>query len=496
MTSIPKDFTLNESIHSWLHAINLCFVPGPMTPMLEEVMDGMRREFERLGHNIQETPDDSTDVVLTTAPFGVPLGWREALIFKVRRLYNLSRTPTFYTLVQVSPEELKRQLAHFQAAIEKDAPDPADFDFPGLAPDAPRVLYDQGHRGGPILALERLVQAYSKSIHVLLLVADERPVKMYHFDLVGANPQTKADDLEAFYEDIVLRMVTSMSTIEVKEHEVVGDPVTNELWKRLSTPDAMSTAGQQIGDRNFFTDMVHISDIVNVPRVTDTIAEQYSEGCFATWDPQVDALITTVTGSARPVDKGNITEDDLAVIVGVREDGMGAQVRRVDGKRNDPPSTEAVELIDMDSLLPYVELGPDWEIQARVPVVRSKLHGHRGIKAYDPNCVEYVTLDPPYYDYPVSCATSAQAQGIKSAFSRSEALINPEDLRPIVFTVLPGHGTVIAEKWVPGKEPFQQIWEYMDSGQLQVDNLVPQGSMTYVPGPGDKMILKMEDQSQ
>jgi len=492
MTSLPKDSTLNESIHSWLHKINLSFVPGPMTPVLEEVIDGMRQELERLGHNIQEIPDNSTDVVLTTAPFGEPLSWRKALIFQIRRLYNLNRTPTFYTLVQVSPEELQRQLDYFAAAIEKDTPDPADFDFPGLAPDAHRVLYDQGHRGGPLLALERLVQAYVKSIRVLLVVADDHPLEVYHFDLVGANPRSIANGTDAFYEDIVLRLVTSMSTIEVKDHQIIGDPVSENDWKALSTLAAMSEAGRQIGERGFFTDMVHISDIVDVPKVTDTIADQYSEGCFATWDPQVDALISTVTGSARPVDKGAITEEDLAVIVGVRLDGMGAQVRHVEGKRNDPPSTEAVELIDMDNLLPKIELGPEWDVQARVPVVRSKLHGHRGIKTYDPCCVEYVPLDPPYYSYPVSCATNAQAQGIKAAFSRSECLQNPEDPRQIAFTVLPGHGVVIAEKWVPGKEPFQLIWEAMDSGYLEVDNLVPQGAMEYTPAPDGRMILQAE----
>ncbi|HEY4717575.1 MAG TPA: hypothetical protein VIH14_01055, partial [Anaerolineales bacterium] len=209
------------------------------------------------------------------------------------------------------------------------------------------------------------------------------------------------------------------------------------------------------------------------------VARQYSEGCFATWDPRVQALIATVTGSARPVHKGRLTDDDLAVIVGVRADGAGAQVRHVEGKRNDPPSSEAVEMMDMDQLLPKTPHETVAGVKSEVPVVRSKLHGHRGVKAFNPKLVEYVPLDPPYYHYLVSCATEAQARGIKSAFARSKSLRNPADPRLIAFTVLPGHGVVMAEKWQKDKVPFQLIWEAMDSGDLQIDPHVPQGPMSY-----------------
>jgi hypothetical protein len=200
-----------------------------------------------------------------------------------------------------------------------------------------------------------------------------------------------------FYKDIVLRIVTSVSATEVTAHKVIGDSIPYAEWANLSTPAAMQKAGRQLGERRFFTEMVRISDLVPVPAVPDSISNQYSEGCFATWDVALNGLVATVTGSARPVDKGSISEDDLAVIVGVRPDGSGALTRRVTGKRNDRPSSEAVEMMDMDSVLPTIVLGTDWDTTAQVPVVRSKLHGHRGISAYDPHWVEYVPLDRPYY---------------------------------------------------------------------------------------------------
>ncbi|HJS29055.1 MAG TPA: hypothetical protein VJ768_05510, partial [Anaerolineales bacterium] len=180
---------------------------------------------------------------------------------------------------------------------------------------------------------------------------------------------------------------------------------------------------------------------------------------------------------------------DLAVITGVRSDGKGAQVRHVAGFENSPPSSEAVEMRGIDYGLPEIDLPPEWGNTARVPVIRSKLHGHRGISSYDPSLVEFIPLPPAYYHYPVSCATEAQATGIIQAFARSETFNNPEDPRLVAFTILPGHGVVIAEKWIHGKAPFEAIWELMDSGALQVDNRIPQGPLSYFPDKGGRYIL-------
>ncbi len=492
--SVNPQTVEKKPTHPWVHQIRLAFIPGPASEEVEEFAGELLDHFKKLGHEIQPLPTDETDVVLTTARFMEPMNWREVVLFSVRRQFKLSRTPTVYTIVRASSQEVEQLLDKFGEALKKQPPDPADFDFPALNPTAYRVLYEQGHRGGPILLLERLLQAYAKSLRLLFLVADGHPEKVYHFDLVGANPESKWEDgPDAFYDDIVWRIATTMSTHEVTQHLAVGDTLPHSVWESLSTPRAMSRAGKELGARNFFTDMVIISSIVSVPAVSGSVASQYSEGCFSTWDPQVPGLVATVTGSARPVDKGHVTDDDLAVIVGVREGGIGALVRQVEGKRNDPPSSEAVEMKDMDSLLPQVTLGSEWGKAAgkQVPVVRSKLHGHRGIEAYDPARVEYVPLDEAYYHYPVSCATEAQAQAIKVAFSRSEALCSPDDPRQLAFTVLPGHGVVMGEKWVPGKEPFQLIWEFMDAGALQVASQIPQGLIEYGPGPDGSAVLKV-----
>ena len=476
--------TPTKAMHPWTRHIRVSYVPGPRDDFAEAMAPDLLAAFARLGHGVDEVPTPETDVVLTSARFGEPLGWREATFFSLRRTYGLVHQPTLYTIVHAGREEFERLLAGFETVLEKEPPDPRDYEFAGLSPTAYHVLVEQGRRGGPILALERLVQAQAMSIRVLLVVGDERAEDIYHFDLVGAYPTSEGSTLDELYEDTARRIATTVSTTEVTAHEVAGETISRSLWQSLEAPAAMVAAGRELGRRGFFTEMVRIADLVPVPAVTEGVASQYSEGCFATWDPTLGALVSTVTGSARPVDKGEITEDDLAVIVGVREHATGAQVREVEGKRNDAPSSEAVEMMNMDSRLPRIDVGG-----VEVPVVRSKLHGHRGIAAYDPARVEFVPLEEPYYHYLVSCATDAQAQGIKGAFERSQTLRDPDDPRSVAFTVLPGHGCFIAEKWIAGKAPFQTMWELMDAGYLEIESRLPQGPMRYEDAGDGRMKL-------
>jgi hypothetical protein len=68
---------------------------------------------------------------------------------------------------------------------------------------------------------------------------------------------------------------------------------------------------------------------------------------------------------------------------------------------------------------------------------------------------------------------------VQEAFSSSTALQNPQDPRQIVFTILPGHGLVIVEKWIEGKQAFQVIWEAMDNKDIEITNEIPQGPFLF-----------------
>ncbi len=470
---------LSRPVHPWLKQVKVCFHPGPLTPLSEEVVTGLLKTFQELGHEVQESPDNKTDLILTTASFGEPIPWREALLFSGRRQLNLAHLPTIVTLIHMTPDQFEAMLAKFDRSLAKEIPDPDDYDFPGLAPDAYRVLHEQGRRGGPILALERLTQAHAKSIRNLLLIGDGRPERIYHFDLVGAHPQTNGNDLSGFYEDIVLRIATAVSTQEITDHQVVDPPIPKKTWRQLSTPKAMLAAARQIGSRNFFTDTVVIGNLIHVPALSDSIAGQYSEGCFTTWDPEIEALIATVTGSARPVDKGSITQEDLAVIVGIRPDGRGAHVRQVEGWANDPPPPRPLKCAGSTSPSPRLS----WIHPGKFPA-RCRLSGQ--------NCT--VTEG-----FPHSTRRGSNSSGWTPPITITRCRARPR-LRPMASSprspgrrrcgtlgtpaswflrFSPGHGVMIAEKWIPGKAPFQTIWEHMDSGSIVIDNHIPQGLVEY-----------------
>ena len=424
-----------------------------------------------MGHGVQSSPNNQTEVILTTARFGEPLPWRNALLFSARRRYDLQHVPMIYTLMQVARVEFDRTVDQLRSALMKNPVDQRDFIFDGLAPDAWKVLVEQGQRGGPMLALQRRLQAQVKSLRIILFVGDGVPECAYHFDLVGAYPRSMAGS--DFYADITLRIATAIAAKEVPPIQAIDEVVSDTLWESLDAVRAMKAASQEFGGRDFFTSMIRISDLIGVRSVSDAVANQYSEGCFGTWCTELSALVVTATGSAHPVNKSQITDAHLAVVKGNHQ---AIFAMKIDGRPHQTPSSESHEMVEMDHILPRIKLPGSGE----VPVVRSKLHGHRGITAYHSDKVEYVPMAEPYFHYLVSCGTYPQAYGVVDAFAGSCALNNTDDPRQVVFTILPGHGVFIVEKWVAGTEPFQTIWEYFDAGYLCVSSDVPQGLMEYV----------------
>jgi hypothetical protein len=464
---------VHPPIHSWLKQLSVSYIPGPSTSLAERFVSELIDYFHHEGHKTQEVPSEETNVILTTAIWGEPLGWREALLFTARRRYKLKHTPTVFTIIHALPEQFNEWMVEIEGILK------GSFEtkpgFAGIPETASRTLYQQGKRGGAIMYLLRIIQIQTKSIRVLLVVGKDQPESAFLFDMVGAHPQIKFEEANAFYKEIATRIMTAASTEEITNHQAVEPKIKQEEWNSLPTIKEMTQASQELGKRDFFTEMIQVSNVAEIPGFSDAISQQYSEGCFATWDKQINGLLTTITGSARPVRKENITDKDLAAIVGVKPEHDGALIRKVEGHPNYPPSSEAVEMIGMDVHLPKISLSNG----AQVPVIRSKLHGHRGIRSFDPKRVEYVSVAESYLHYPVSCSTDAQYRAVQEAFSSSAALQNPEDPRKIVFTILPGHGLVIVEKWVERKQAFQAIWEAMDNKDIEITNDIPQGPFVF-----------------
>ena len=122
--------------HPWLRKIHVAFQLGSTDPFLEDVVSGLQGQARLQGHTVQTTPDDQTDVILTTAPFGASIGWRESLLLTGRQGFNLKHMPVVYTLIHASLSEFHRRLDYFEAVLAKDPLDPAGYEFDGLAPQA------------------------------------------------------------------------------------------------------------------------------------------------------------------------------------------------------------------------------------------------------------------------------------------------------------------------------------------------------------------------
>ncbi|MGQ0605211.1 MAG: hypothetical protein ACT4QE_26335, partial [Anaerolineales bacterium] len=283
MSAVNETTLALPPTHDWLRPMRVAYVPGPGAEALSHVFASLLEELRAQGHAVQVQPERDTEVLLTTAAFGQRVNWRDAFMLTGRRRFGLAQPPTVFTFIHLTPEVLAETLGRLEAALGKDPLDPADFAFTGLALQAYHTLVEQGKRGGPIMALIRLIQSQTVCIRNVLVSGRAAPEAAYYFDLVGGHPRVAADDAFYFYADMVRRLATAVSTHDVTQHLVQAPPVPHAEWATLTTPEAMRVAGQQFGRRNFFTEMIRVQDMVALPAVGEAIASQYSEGCFATW---------------------------------------------------------------------------------------------------------------------------------------------------------------------------------------------------------------------
>jgi hypothetical protein len=470
-------------LHAWVRPIDIAYLPGALTPAVEQVAGALLDWLRFAGCTVRETPGPDTELILTTSRHGLLTSRDDALFFHAKRRFRLARRPTTMTIVDVPEADYQRWLAHFSALALQPEDALAPERYPGLGPHAVEVIAHQARRGGPELAFSRLLQAQNISVRVLALRTQAgRPYRAMHFDLAGARPVTDATDLDAFAADAGPRVLAAVCAQEVKAHSFVDPPVPAEKWAALAGPDAMIRAGTRFTEFGFFTTPFYVDKLLGYRGLSDAISAQYSEGCYAVFEPDLGGLITTATGSSRLVDKRSISRADQAVIVGLRPGREGALVRPVAGFDLVLPSVEAVEMLSIAQAIPTHTRQTSQGEPVLVPNLRALLHGHLGVGAYDPNYVEAVQLDPLYYQQLVSCGTGALAQGTAAAFARSSALRRLDDPRRLVFLEQPGHGVMVAEKWPVGAEPsapFDTIYDYLQAGHIQMTLDIPQGPVAW-----------------
>jgi hypothetical protein len=487
----------NTPLHSWAHPITVAFLPAYRDKLLDSSSVNLLEWFRANGSVVQDRPTNETDLIITTARHNQPVAREAALLFHAKRQYGLSRRPQVLTMVSIRDDEYAEQLQHFTELAASQEAALTDR-YKGLGPQAVEVLLQQAQRGGPEVALGRLLQAQAISIRVMAIIGDQagNPLRAVHFDLAGAHPTTDATDPAAFAQEVGRRILSAICAHDVDHHDLLDETLPRSVWERLTSPEAMINAGSTFAQYGFFTTPISIEKILGYRGgLGEAIAAQYSEGCYAVYEPNIPGLITTATGSSRLVDKRSISRDDQAIVVGVKPERDGAKVIQVEGRQRVIPSVEAVEMMGICEALPQYERANERGQAVNVPAVRAILHGHVAVAAFDPARTEVVNLDEPFYDYLVSCGTGALASATAKAFQRAQTMKDPSDPRKLIFLEQPGHGVVILEKWVEGKGPFETIRDYLEKGLIRMTMEVPQGRIRWEERPtsnGRRVLEKPE----
>ena len=138
-----------------------------------------------------------------------------------------------------------------------------------------------------------------------------------------------------------------------------------------------------------------------------------------------------------------------------------------------PTSTRSLPWLLPDSTLWHFTAG------ARRPLETARASR---VAAYNPEHVEFAPMDAVFSRYPVTCGTRGQAEGVKEAFARSEALRNPQDPAGWSSRCSRRTGCSSSRNGCPAKAPLQAIWEAMDAGDIVIESRVPQGPETFVSG--------------
>jgi hypothetical protein len=133
--------------HSWLKQLNIAYVLGPSRGVADRVASELMGYFHHAGHITESTPAPETDVLLTTAKLGEPLGWRESLMFTARRRYKLKHVPTVFTIVHAFPEQFHEWMTNVKQILESGSDRTPGRYLAGIPETASETLYRQGKRG-------------------------------------------------------------------------------------------------------------------------------------------------------------------------------------------------------------------------------------------------------------------------------------------------------------------------------------------------------------
>jgi hypothetical protein len=275
--------------------------------------------------------------------------------------------------------------------------------------------------------------------------------------------------------DIRDRLVAVACATEVNDRlERIPDSVPTSAFDAARSPGVLVAAGRRMGSLGLLPPPHRVSDYVSV-----TMASAYqrylgikgfSEGMMFVYDPDLQALVVTASGSFE-VDKRDLRPEDVVVVDHKLADGR-LRLLEVAGAGQKGPSVEAWEVCALMAAAPKIRVSkdaggiwrPDPNGTVEVPAVRGGLHAHVGVDEVDETLIESIPPDRATYPYGFGCGTDLMVDVAASTVRRSQAINDAADSRSYVRWPMLYHGEMAVELWTPDvpDEPLTGLLDLFD----------------------------------
>lgn len=493
MARLPESSPLPNTseiplVHEWIkRGETIAFVwPETDDPLLEKLYPILLEQFEEEGEEVvfperapgnNEYLPDETQAIVTGTIFNQVVPGKEALLFHSKSIYaGLNHHPKVFNFTSIDRREFGATLGLLAELQTATHPKPKDFPFQGLNPFDPeeglRQLQNQTREGGPLLGLGRLIESQVKCFDVVTVIGDRNTGEidfLIRFDLAGGRPEirVKNGNLKLALKELVLRLMTFLSTKEANKHLWPGTIFTQEAGKEIleKSGKPLIEAGKELGEFGFFNEPVDVKALTGMRHLGSQMYEYYSAGCLACLNQEYDIWVISATGTRddKPIPKYSLHEEDLALAAPiVKKDLSGVYIAGIDG-REVKPSSEGVEIVEMGRLGGFT----------------AAAHGHVMVESFDPRKVKSLFLEDIYHDYSVSCAT---IQLVKATTEPVRRQASDSDFKKfhLHLIVQPCHGIWLLERPVAGKKPFELMLEYLEKGIITLaSEKIPQGPFSW-----------------
>ncbi|KOV99485.1 hypothetical protein ADK65_17620 [Streptomyces sp. NRRL B-1140] len=300
----------------------------------------------------------------------------------------------------------------------------------------------------------------------------------------GGHP-TEMDDIADRMRD---RLVTAACAQQVADdYDTARDAITAEAWQAATAPEQLAGAGRRMGELGLLSPPLKVSDFVS-----DQLADMYeiymgvrgfSEGMLFAFDPDLDCLVVSASGSW-DVDKRALTREQVVAVEPRLAGGRRLRVLAPSGTLPMQPSVETWEICALMEACPTVRVTkdmagtwvPDPNGERELPLVRAGIHAHVGVTSSDDTVIETVEADREQFPYGFGCGTDLTVEIARNTVRRSHAINDPADPRVYVRWPLLYHGEMAVELWKPGlpSQPFQGLLDQYGTAVQFTPDDVPQ----------------------